>query len=228
MSDLVGLDLFCGAGGASLGYSMAGFEMWGVDIQPMPCYPFSFVQADALSLPGWLLESVYEGAFDFIHASPPCQHWSTMSNCKPGLAGTYPQLIEPARAFLRATGLPYVIENVAGAPLLNPVKLCGTSFGLRVKRHRLFESNFLIPPLACKHDGYAMNPHNGAGRRRMESHFGVKFGDIEPAWRREMGVDWMRPHDARESFPPRYTHHIGKALASWLALSEPESHAEAA
>jgi len=226
--DLVGLDLFCGAGGASLGYSMAGFEMWGVDVKPMPCYPFSFVQADFNDLPGWLLESVYEGGFDFIHASPPCQHWSAMSNCQPGLAGKYPQLIEPARKFLRATGLPYVIENVPGSPLEDPVRLCGTSFGLRVNRHRLFESNFVIPQLACKHAKYVMNPHNAAGRRRMESHFGVKFGDLEPAWRREMGVDWMRPHDARESFPPVYTEHIGKALASWLALCGPESHAEAA
>src|SRR5580658_6025519 len=137
------LDLFCCAGGVAVGYSRSGFEVVGVDIEPQPNFPFSFVQADALTLPMEFLKS-----FDAIHASPPCQSYSDLAK-RNGHADEWPRLIEPVREMLIETGKPYVIENVDGAPLLNPVVLCGTMFkGLRVLRHRLFEANFpiLIPP----------------------------------------------------------------------------------
>jgi DNA (cytosine-5)-methyltransferase 1 len=146
------LDLFCGAGGAAMGYSRAGFdEIVGVDNRPMPRYPYTFVQADALE---YLQEHGHE--FDAIHASPPCQAFCALSHM--ANAGKYPNLIPQTREALKATGLPYVIENVPGAPLINPVMLCGTMFGLetdcgaQLRRHRLFETNWLlICLLSCGH-----------------------------------------------------------------------------
>lgn len=108
-------DLFCGAGGAAVGYHRAGFGIVGVDINPQPNYPFAFVQADALE---YLKK--YGGVFHAIHASPPCQHYSAMSQCRPGLAQKYPALIEPVREILDPLGRPYVIENVIGSPLKKP------------------------------------------------------------------------------------------------------------
>ena len=136
------LDLFCCAGGAAKGYNQAGFDIVGVDITPQPNYPFPFVQADALQLdPKFLL------SFDAVHASPPCQSYSVLAK-RTGNGSSWPRLIEPVREMLVQSGLPYVIENVVGAPLLNPIQLCGTMFpGLRVLRHRLFEVNVeVVPP----------------------------------------------------------------------------------
>jgi DNA (cytosine-5)-methyltransferase 1 len=216
MSRPVLLDLFCGAGGAAVGYHKAGFDVIGVDKEPMPHFPFKFYQADAIAYLDAMLTFGFTG-IDAIHASPPCQHWSIMSNCQPGTADKYPQLIAPVRKRLIAIGLPYVIENVKGSPLVEPVQLCGSSFGLRVNRHRFFEANFPIPRLACAHARYVMNPHNAVGRRRMQSLFGVAFGELERTWVREMGLGWMTLREARESFPVAYTEHIGAALAAWLA-----------
>ena len=137
------LDLFCCAGGAGMGYSRAGFDVVGVDLSPQKNYPFEFIQADALALDPKFLAS-----FDAIHASPPCQSYSDLAK-RNGNAHEWPRLIEPVREILRSTGLPYVIENVEGAPMIDAVVLCGTMFpGLRVLRHRLFEANFEIiaPP----------------------------------------------------------------------------------
>jgi DNA (cytosine-5)-methyltransferase 1 len=132
------LDLFCGAGGASAGYARAGFDVVGVDLNPQPRYPFEFHQADALTFP-------LDG-FDAIHASPPCQAYSTMRR---GLwkDREHPDLIAPIRDRLIGADVPYVIENVEGARrlLVNPVLLCGTMFGLgtkegnQLRRHRYFE-----------------------------------------------------------------------------------------
>ena len=146
MRPLRALDLFCCAGGAAKGLDQAGFEVVGVDIKPQPRYPFEFHQADALAFPT-------EG-FDFIWASPPCQaHTSmkSMHNAKPHL-----DLIPETRAKLQASGIPYVIENVVGAPLIDPFMLCGTMFGLGVedaelRRHRIFESSFPILAPKCQH-----------------------------------------------------------------------------
>jgi len=133
------LDLFCCAGGAGVGYSRAGFEVVGVDNKPQSNYPLPFIQADALKL-----DPEFIASFDAIHASPPCQSYSDLAK-RNGNAHEWPRLIEPVREILIASGLPYVIENVDGAPLLNPMVLCGTMFkGLRVLRHRLFETNFKL------------------------------------------------------------------------------------
>ena len=134
------LDLFCGAGGAAMGYHRAGFDVVGVDINPQPHYPFAFHQADALEYP--------LAGFDAIHASPPCQRFSTMTQ-RWARSSSRPGPDEPTRSRLRESMLPYVIENVAGAPLVGPIRLCGSSFGLPVRRHRLFEMSsppLLVPP----------------------------------------------------------------------------------
>jgi DNA (cytosine-5)-methyltransferase 1 len=135
------LDLFCGAGGASMGYHRAGFEVVGVDLVPQPHYPFVFVQADALTYP-------LDG-FEVVVASPPCPGYSRATAFHRGARAKHPLLIEPIRERFKAQGVPYVIENVEGAPLLHPILLCGTMFGLRSIRHRLFESN--VPLLQPHH-----------------------------------------------------------------------------
>jgi DNA (cytosine-5)-methyltransferase 1 len=133
------LDLFCCAGGAATGYNEAGFEIVGVDVKLQTNYPFAFVQSDALTL-----DPKFIATFDAIHASPPCQSYSDLAK-RNGNADAWPRLIDPIRDLLVGSGLPYVIENVEGAPLRNPVMLCGTMFkGLRVLRHRLFEADFPI------------------------------------------------------------------------------------
>src|SRR5512139_314282 len=160
------LDLFCGAGGAAVGYHRAGFDVVGVDINPQPNYPFEFVQADAL----WALQQLQVGSlldyhlsdFDAIHASPPCQRYSTATK-RNGTELEHPDLIGPTRELLQATGLPYVIENVVGAPLRDSILLCGSWFalgadGYRLKRHRLFETSWhqwgWAERLRCRCDRY--------------------------------------------------------------------------
>ncbi len=145
------LDLFCCAGGAGAGYARAGFTVTGVDVEPQRRYPFAFLQRDVLTLSaGWIRDN-----FDAVHASPPCQGYSTMRHA-PRTTGA-PLLIDETRALLEATGLPWIIENVAGArwAMRDPVTLCGTMFGLgaighELRRHRLFESNvsLFVPPCA--------------------------------------------------------------------------------
>ena len=150
------LDLFCGAGGASEGYRRAGFEVVGVDIKPQPHYPFDFIEADALTVgggPEWIASY-----FDAVHASPPCQAHSSLRHLQ---STASVDLIAETRELLRQTGLPYIIENVVGAPLLDPVKLCGSSLGLgamcedgkwrQLRRHRLFESNVPLMGPPCAH-----------------------------------------------------------------------------
>lgn len=126
------LDLGCGQGGTGLGIHRAGYRVVGVDIVPQPRYPFEFHQADMLE---WPLEG-----YDVIFVAPPCQRWSKQLRCRPGLRETYPDLITPMRPRLRASGIPYVIENVEGAPLIDPLVLCSAMFGKEMYRHRLFET----------------------------------------------------------------------------------------
>jgi len=131
------LDLFCGAGGAAKGYHDAGFKVTGIDINPQPNYPFDFIQADAMEIGlRFLNPGPFWRPFDAVHASPPCQSYSALS---PLTTKEHPRLVEPVRGMLIESGLPYVIENVVGAPLINPIQLCGSSFGLGVWRHRIFE-----------------------------------------------------------------------------------------
>jgi DNA (cytosine-5)-methyltransferase 1 len=207
------LDLFCCAGGASMGYSRAGFEVVGVDISPQPNYPFEFIQADALSLDAKFITS-----FDALHASPPCQAYSDLAK-RNGNGHEWPRLIEPIRKLLSRAGLPYVIENVDGAPLWNPVVLCGTMFPrLRVLRHRLFEANFLI--LAPPHKKHPL-VHTFDKRK---SHYGKtdEWKDFVQvtgggnctlaAARQAMGIDWMTKNEINESIPPAYTEFIGQQM----------------
>lgn len=208
------LDLFCGAGGAAKGYQEAGFYVVGVDIAPQPNYcGDEFIQTEALHFLG--CQIIKKETWSAIHASPPCQDYSRNMR---HLSAPQPRLIEPVRALLNKTGVPWVIENVEGAPLPSQddlfgshgVVLCGTSFGMRVYRHRWFETSFPVVGLACDHRLRAMNPHNVAGRKQMYAEFGR--GDPEKGWAREMGVEWMGRYEAREAIPPAYTRFIGEQL----------------
>jgi DNA (cytosine-5)-methyltransferase 1 len=204
------LDLFCGAGGAAMGYHRAGFEVVGVDINPQPHYPFEFHQADAMtfSLDG----------YDVIHASPPCQHYSQMSKCRPGLAATYPDLVAPTRARLVARDVPWVMENVVGAPLDNPVMICGSGLGMTLQRHRLFESNVALWGVPCSHGQNQWNPDYGhaTGRKRRRVPVIGEWRIRKELQDEAMGIDWMTLPELSEAIPPAYTEHIGRQLLDAL------------
>ncbi len=207
------LDLFCCAGGAGAGYARAGFEVVGVDIDPQPNYPFEFIQSDALKLPRDFLES-----FDAVHASPPCQSYSDLAK-RNGNGHMWPRLIEPARKLLRSLGVPFIMENVEGAPLINPVVLCGTMFPqLRVIRHRLFESNvpLVVPahgkhPLVFTHDKRKAHYGKLDQNRSFVQVTGGGNCTIRNA-RTAMGIDWMTKNELNESIPPAYTEYLGRQL----------------
>lgn len=216
------LDLCCCAGGASMGLWRAGFDVVGVDIKPQPRYPFMFIQADAL-------EVRFQG-FDFIWASPPCQAYTHMKHA-PGAKGeANPMLIEPLRERLKASGVTWVIENVEGAPLTDPVTLCGSMFGLgaqgcQLQRHRLFESNFIIPQPACSHDDRpVIGVYGGHARRRAASAGGRGTRDVwegghKTAASEALGIDWMTLSELSEAIPPAYSEHIGRAAIAQFALA---------
>jgi DNA (cytosine-5)-methyltransferase 1 len=212
------LDLFCCAGGAGLGYSRAGFDVVGIDVNPQPHYPLPFIQTDAMNL-----DPKFIALFDAIHASPPCQAYSDLAK-RNGNAHEWPRLIEPVREMCVKSGLPYVIENVEGAPLRNPVVLCGTMFKeLRVIRHRLFETNFavLCPPHSkhpkC-HTFDKRKSHYGK-TNEMRDFVSVNGGGncSVAAARDAMGIDWMNKNELNEAIPPAYTFFIGKQLHGLLA-----------
>lgn len=218
------LDLFCCAGGAGVGYYRAGFDVVGVDIVERPSYPYAFIQADAMKL-----DAAFIAGFDAIHASPPCQSYSDLAK-RNGNGHEWPRLIEPVRDMLIASGLPYVIENVEGSPLLNPVVLCGTMFpGLRVLRHRLFEANF--PIVAPQHKRHP-KVHTFDKRK---SHFGktnewIDFVQVTgggncslAAARDAMGIDWMSKGEINEAIPPAYTELIGRQLMAYLEAKGSEA-----
>lgn len=206
------LDLFCGAGGAAMGYHRAGFDVVGVDLNPQPNYPFAFYQADALE---FLLD--FGGKFDAVHASPPCQRYSAMSKCRPGIAEEYPDLVDQVRNLLVMNGLPCVIENVPGAPLLDPITLCGQMFGLELYRHRLFESN--IPLVAPEHPKHVI-PASKAGHWKPGTVMSIS-GHVSPMWkaREVMGIDWCTRDELAESIPPQYTRWIGTQLIQTLEMA---------
>jgi len=200
------LDLFCKAGGASMGLHNAGFEVTGVDIEPQRNYPFHFVQADALTFP-------LEG-FDFIWASPPCQAYSSMSPFSRRWGKTHPDLVGPVRERLKSTACRWVIENVRGAPLLNPIELCGLMFGLKTYRHRYFEANFaMLAPSHPKHDQKAIRErriftcvgHPGGRSARDNLH----FGNTED-WRNALGIKWMKGTELSQAIPPAYSEYIAR------------------
>jgi len=193
------LDLCCGAGGLSMGYWLAGFDVVGVDNRPQPGYPFPFVLADGIGY-----ARAHGAGFDLIHGSWPCERYATVTRWR-GNPGDHPDLIAPGRAAMESTGRPWVIENVpetATAGILRPdYLLCGTQFGLNVRRHRVFETSWggggdLVPP--CWH-------------RRGLLAFTHKN---ERAYADAMGCTWMTSIAARKAVPPAYTHWIaGQFLA---------------
>ena len=204
------LDLFCGVGGAAVGYHRAGFDVVGVDIDPQPDYPFPFVQADALSL-----SPAYIATFDVVHASPPCQAYSALSKGTNRNNGrTYPDLIAATREMLRASSRRFVLENVQGAPIRRDLLLCGEWFGLSVIRHRYFEFHGYDAP-AVEH-----RPHRGRvrGWRHGVFHegpyvacYGAGGGKGSVAeWQTALGIDWTDHRKSlAEAIPPAYTELIG-------------------
>jgi DNA (cytosine-5)-methyltransferase 1 len=208
------LDLCCSEGGAAMGYRLAGYEVVGVDIDPQPLYPFEFHQADALDF-----LRAHADEFDAFHISPPCQYWSTITPAS--ARDRYPQMIAPARELLTEIGKPFVIENVTGArrQLRNPIMLCGSSFELRVRRHRYFESNVPLTGLPCDHvrQGQPLGVYGSHGDKGIEyvrpggGRRGRKAADVTEA-RLAMGMPWASWHGCAEAIPPAYTKHIGQQL----------------
>jgi len=209
------LDLFCGAGGASAGYWSAGFDILGVDHEPQPHYPFTFVQCDVFKFLADSLPSDVEA----IHASPPCQLFTQASHIRG--AGKHVNLIPETRTWLRALGLPYVIENVPGAPLIRPDMICGRALGLGVKRHRLFECTIRLetPPCPPGHPGEWYSVFGRSVRAR-----GASIHDQGPiigidVGRRAMGITWMNRAELSQAVPPAYTELIGHQLMKTLSTS---------
>ena len=204
------LDLYCKAGGASKGYQLAGFEVVGVDIKKQKRYPFKFIQADCLEL---MKDMEFLKSFDVITASPPCQTHSITQHLRnaQGKSTDKIDLIPQTREALIASGRPYVIENVPGSPLVNPIQMCGSSFGLKVRRHRLFESNLQLKGSVCNHKEQG-KPVGIYGSMRDEiPNGGHTAKSIEQA-REAMGIDWMIWGELVEAIPPIYTKEIGTQI----------------
>jgi DNA (cytosine-5)-methyltransferase 1 len=215
------LDLFCKAGGAGKGYADAGFTVVGVDIEPQARYPFEFHQADALEFARKVL-----GEFDAIHASPPCQAFTTLLPLARATGSTreHADLIAETREILRRSRRPYVIENVPGAPLEAPVTICGSSLGLDLRRHRQFESNIplLVPP--CAHGwqtprfevrmGQPNSRSNGKDRKNPLSPVVTVVGNsvLADEARRAMQMPWATRDECSQAVPPAYTELIGLQL----------------
>lgn len=206
------LDLFCGAGGAAMGLHRAGFEVVGVDIRPQPNYPFEFHQGDAMT---WPLEG-----FDFIWASPPCQAYTLMANRWRGgsdVADGHPDLIGPVRDRLRASDIPWVIENVMGAPLCHPLKLHGGMFGLGVYRPRLFESSLLLFASPARKPSeqvgvYGKRPDTRTLWRRRDGSVALRAANSIEEASKAMEIDWMEWDEIVESIPPAYSEFIGRQI----------------
>jgi DNA (cytosine-5)-methyltransferase 1 len=224
------IDWFCGQGGAAQGYADAGWDVIGVDLSPQPRYPFAFVKADCLDPDSRLLQIA-----DALHASPPCQFGTEMRHA-PNAKGSngHLNLIPATRAAFRATGKPYVIENVRGVRehLINPVSLNGFMFGLgcttadgtrfHLERERLFETNWpLIVPPGWERRSPIVGMYGGHIRNRSKEHGGRGtadfIGEDKPALAREaMGMPWATMNGMSEAIPPAYTREIGRQLMAFL------------
>lgn len=250
------LDLYCCEGGAARGYDLAGFDVYGVDLftsvkggfsrkrYPYPARWMDAVQALQRLVDGQSIIFEHHDEhtdlrledFAAIHASPPCQHASAGTRAMRAAGDDrHPALIEPTRDLLEQTGLPYVIENVAGAALRDPVTLCGTMFGLtaldddgtplEMWRHRLFESNVpLYAPIDCAHGLHAKQVAGsyGGARRDKDEARNVRHGGYVPSkavQQQLLGIDWMTERGMHQSLPPSYCHHIGLILADHLGLA---------
>lgn len=222
------LDLFCGAGGCSVGYHQAGFEVVGVDINPQPRYPFEFIQTDALEY-----LSNYGQKYDVLHASPPCQVYSVLRHLA---RKDHVDLISDTRSKLKEFGKPYIIENVPGAPLIDPLLLCGSMFGLGVfgaqlRRHRLFEMNvgiYFTPP--CQHISrtigvFGSKARDTAAEKRHYSKPKATRGSPDPAIsftldeaRVAMDIDWMTFAELSQAIPPAYSKFIGDRIKEFIVF----------
>jgi DNA (cytosine-5)-methyltransferase 1 len=236
MTRPIALDLFCGSGGVGIGLERAGFDVLGVDIEDQPRYPFPFAQADAFTVLRTLCGKAGVWFGDrclnlkdvaLIWASPPCQGDSAMKhahNSQP-----HPSFIRKTRRELQKTGKPWVVENVVGAPLLNPVMLCGSHFGLgargyHLQRHRLFEATFPIEQPACNHQKPVVGVYGGHVRLRAKSAGGSGTADFphikdKPSFMAEvMGIDrLMTMNEMSQAIPPAYAEHVGRAALAHIA-----------
>jgi DNA (cytosine-5)-methyltransferase 1 len=208
------LDLFCGAGGAAMGYHRAGFEVVGVDIKPQPRYPFEFIQADAMAF----MQTVNPAKVSAVHASPPCQHYSTATRD----SSLHPDLYQLTIDGLRTMGVPYAVENVIGAPYGHGIVLCGSMFGLEadgewVQRHRNFETSWYAFQPACQHrtdrrpvtiTGQAYVSETREYSHSRQTTFAVA--------KRLIDIDWMTRDEMKEAIPPAYTEWIGRQLIGIL------------
>lgn len=219
------LDLFCCAGGAAYGYHQAGFDIVGVDINPQPNYPFTFIQADAIQ---YVAE--HGDKYALRHASPPCQAFSKTRTLH---TNTHPDLVAATREALQAVDGPYIIENVVGAPLDNPLMLCGTEFNLTARdvdgtplkllRHRLFESNMpLMGAGGCRHDPNILTASvYGAGGGWTPAHRDSpkRRGGYVPhtdVCRELLGVDWTTKHELSQVVPPAFTEYLGRQAMDYI------------
>jgi DNA (cytosine-5)-methyltransferase 1 len=205
------LDLFCCQGGASAGYAAAGFDVTGVDLQPQPRYPYRFIRADALDY-----ARHHAAEYDAVHASPPCQAHSNAQRIR---NRAHPELIAPLRDILVGLGIPYIIENVVGAPLIDPVELCGSMFALRTYRHRIFESSItLTAPVHPPHQ----RRQTKMGRALRDGDWYHAVGNFSNVGyvRRDMQVPWMNRDGIRESIPPAYARHVGHQLMESLTTAK--------
>ncbi len=204
------LDLFCGVGGASVGYAQAGFKVHGVDLKHGKRYPFTYTRANVLDI---LKDQKFINQFDVIHASPPCQTHSITKHLRnaQGKSTSKVDLIPETRAALIASGKPYIIENVPGSPLINPVQLCGSSFNLKVRRHRLFESNMPLEGSACDHKKQG-RPIGVYGSLNDEIPQGGKTAATIDEARKAMGMDWAIWTELVEAIPPAFTKYLGEQL----------------
>lgn len=210
---LKALDLFCCAGGASRGLGNAGFDVVGVDVEAQSEYPFAFLRTSALDLPIDFLRT-----FDLIWASPPCQFATAYrrrgGNIKPAV-----NLIPQTRAMLQQAGVPYIIENVEGARehLRDPVMLCGSMFGLDVRRHRLFECSFPVPQPSCDHGVWTARFPGATNRKNLRKtvEVGVYRIPLE-VQRKAMGIDWMSLGKLSQAIPPAYSEYLALAARAHL------------
>lgn len=219
------LDLFCGAGGCSVGYARAGFEVIGIDIVDQPNYPLEFIQDDAIGRFGAMLESWQTTGvepFDAIHASPPCQAHSAVTGEH---RDKHVDLIPETRRLLKMSKLPYAIENVVGAPLENPITLCGSSFGLPLRRHRLFETNFPILAPPCAHGGqerrFDIYEHGKWRKSATPAIYGKGGRKAVEHWPEALGIDWMTRDEMAQAIPPAYTEFIGGYLMAAVKQKNP-------